>query len=187
MILHKFRDLQVNPNTRVLFLGTFNPDILDEQNPATYYYGRQRNQFWELLPTTLGSPSLQNATDQEKMDYMNANDFGLADLIYSLDGIPEGQEGSFKDTFIDQYVHEWFDTPALIRSLPKLEKIFVTRISFTQNVPNMQQRVQKVYDQLPTTVSMCGLITPGRAYRNMVVKGAQWNRALNDNEYRLDL
>jgi G:T/U-mismatch repair DNA glycosylase len=186
-ILHKFRNQQVNPNTRILFLGTYNPDIPEDQNAATYFYGRGRNRFWELLPETFGHPSLQNATDQEKMDYMSEHGFGLSDLIYSLDNVPEAQEGNFKDEFIDPYVSEWFDTPALIESLPNLEKVFVTRVSFDKKVPNMKQRILSIRATLPSKVCMCGLITPGGAYRNMTVKSAQWKRALKENECRLDV
>ncbi len=42
-IKHRFLDHQINPETEILILGTFNPET--EKNEADFFYGRNRN-YW---------------------------------------------------------------------------------------------------------------------------------------------
>lgn len=52
IIGHKFIDHQLNPNTMVLIVGTFNPNV--NNNEADFFYGRNRNYLWRLLPIAFG-------------------------------------------------------------------------------------------------------------------------------------
>ncbi len=63
-IRHRFIDHNINPKTETLVIGTFNPDT--KENIADFFYGRQRNFLWTLIPTAFNETSLKGKTRNEK-------------------------------------------------------------------------------------------------------------------------
>ena len=56
-IKHRFVDHKIDVNTEILVVGTFNPET--PENIADFFYGRQRNFLWTLMPTAFGENSLK--------------------------------------------------------------------------------------------------------------------------------
>jgi hypothetical protein len=88
---HKFiNDLQlqyVNWKPKTLFIGTFNPEWLEcENNSAQWFYGRtQRNEFWNILPTTFGQPSLLEANRLAWINFCREKEIAITDILSSIE------------------------------------------------------------------------------------------------------
>ena len=168
IILHKFRDHQVNPRTEILILGTFNPDIPDE---VDFFYGRSRNFLWHLLPQCWGLEPMKDAALSDKKDFIAGYKIDFADIILSLE-VPEGQEENTDDTFVDTHVKEWNDIVKLINSLPNLKAVYFTRKTFN-GIPNMRLQINKVAAHCKEKgIRICKLETPARHYS--IEKQQQW-------------
>jgi len=160
IILHKFREHQVNPQTEILILGTFNPDI-----PAgpDFFYGRTRNFLWHMLPQCWNLEPLKESSLLNKQEFMAAYKIDFADIIHSID-VPEGEESNVDDTFIDNHVQEWKDINALIESLPNLKAVYFTRKTFN-GIANMRIQIIKVANFCKQkNIRFCKLETPARFY-----------------------
>jgi G:T/U-mismatch repair DNA glycosylase len=158
IILHKFRNHQVNPKTEILILGTFNPDI-----PAgpDFFYGRPRNFLWYLLPQCWGLDSLKEAAFLNKQEFMAAYKIDFADIIHSLN-IPIGEEHNVDDDFIDGHIEAWKEINDLIDILPNLKAIYFTRKTFN-GIPNMRARVNLIAGHCnQKNIRFCKLETPAR-------------------------
>ena len=68
IIKHRFLSHEINSATEILIIGTFNPDAKD--NKAEFFYGRDRNFLWRLLPTAFGIENLKDKTKREKLDFI---------------------------------------------------------------------------------------------------------------------
>lgn len=168
VILHKFRNHQVSPRTEILMLGTFNPDIVTGPD---FFYGRQRNFLWRLLPMCWNLPSLKDEPLLSKKQFMATYKIDFADIIHSLD-IPEGMEDNVDDDFIDGHVNEWKDIIVLINGLPNLKAIYFTRKTFN-GIPHMRGQVTLIANYCqPRSIRFCKLETPARFYSE--TKQQQW-------------
>jgi len=168
VILHKFREYQVSPETEILMLGTFNPDI---PTGPDFFYGLQRNFLWHLLPQCWDLPSLKNEPLVSKQQFMATYKIDFADIIHSLD-IPEGMEGNVDDDFIDGHINEWKDIIVLINGLPNLKAIYFTRKTFN-GIPNMRAQVTVIANYCQArSIRFCKLETPARFYSE--TKQQQW-------------
>lgn len=160
IILHKFRNHKVNPETEILFIGTFNPDLPDE---VDFFYGRSRSFLWHLLPQCWGLEPLKDAPLLSKQEFMAGYKIDFADLIHSLE-IPEGEERIVDDTFIDSHVKEWKNIIELIDTLPNLKAVYFTRKTFN-GIPNMRIQVNLIADHCRQKgIRLCKLETPARHY-----------------------
>jgi G:T/U-mismatch repair DNA glycosylase len=160
VIMHKFRDHQVSAQTEIFMLGTFNPDIPTGPN---FFYGRQRNFFWHLLPQCWDLSSLKIEPMVSKQQFMTAYKTDFADIIHSLD-IPEGMEDNVDDDFIDWHVSEWKDIIGLVNSLPNLKAIYFTRKTFN-GIPNMRVQITLIANYCrERSIRFCKLETPVRFY-----------------------
>jgi G:T/U-mismatch repair DNA glycosylase len=56
-----------NKPIKILVVGTFNPAIT--KNEATWFYGREINEFWFLFPRMLGYPSVHAADTEDERDH----------------------------------------------------------------------------------------------------------------------
>lgn len=158
IILHKYRDHQVNIETQILLLGTFNPDSADSPD---FFYGRQRNFLWHLLPQCWNSASLKEASLFSKQQFMAKYKIDFADLIHSLE-VPEGEEDNIDDDFIDSHVQQWKDIVALMETLPSLKEVYFTRKTFN-GIPNMRTRVNIIAEYCKqNNIRICKLETPAR-------------------------
>ena len=160
VISHKLREYQVSPNTEILILGTFIPDL---PNVAEFFYGRERNFLWHLLPQCWGLDPLKDEPLSRKKEFMSAYNIDFADIIQSLD-VPDGDELNTDDSFIDSHVSEWSDIKALIDKLPNLKAVYFTKKTFN-GVPRMRAQVKNIADHcIQNEIRFCKLETPSKFY-----------------------
>ena len=168
VILHKFRDYQPDPQTEILILGTFVPDLKDSPD---FFYGRTRNFLWHLLPQCWGLEPLKDAPLARKKEFMSAYYVDFSDIIRSIE-VPEGEELISDDAFIDNHISEWSDMQALIDKLPNLKAVYFTKKTFN-GVPLMRERVKGIADYcLAGNIRFCKLETPAKFYSPEKLK--QW-------------
>ena len=60
---HKFLSRKLNPETEILIVGTFNPDV--SKNSAKFFYSRGHTSFWELMSAIFGEKCLRYSEEQE--------------------------------------------------------------------------------------------------------------------------
>ncbi len=138
--LHKFTEdlslehLRFQPTT--LIIGTFNPGWDKLNNPATWFYGRTRNNyFWDVLPRLHWQSSLRNAGIKEWKAFCHQNKIALTDLIYSIDDADENNPdhvaylSSYRDDLITQYFKcfTYIDIPGILAKHKTIKHIFLTR------------------------------------------------------------
>lgn len=168
IIFHKFSNHVVHPDTEILILGTFNPDI---PNGPSFFYGRPRNYLWQLLPGCWGLPSLKAQPLPIKQNFMHQYRIDFADLIHAVE-VPEDQADNFDDSYIDGHVHQWKDVIALLRSLKKLRAVYFTRTTFG-GIPNIRIQIKAIQAHcLQSNIRFCLLKTPAR-FAN-AAKQQQW-------------
>ncbi len=160
IIYHKFKDHQVSADTEILILGTFNPDL---PGGPDFFYGRDRNFLWHLLPICWEEESLKEADLNAKTEFMKSHKIDFADFIESLD-VEEGQEQNVDDSFIDQHVHSWKNIPSLIDSLPNLKAVYFTRKTFNgiSNIKSQMNLVSKKCQE--KNIRVCKLETPAKYF-----------------------
>jgi G:T/U-mismatch repair DNA glycosylase len=158
VILHKFRNHQVIQETEILILGSFNPDIPDG---PTFFYGRHKNNLWQLLPGCWIIPSLRYSPLHDKKAFMVKYKIDFADLIASVD-VEEGQHANFLDTYIDPRVETWKNIIELITQLPKLKAVYFTRKTFG-GIPNIHNKIIEIINHCQQVgIRFCLLETPAR-------------------------
>ena len=174
-IKHRFLSHQINPETEILIIGTFNPET--EKDEADFFYGRKRNFLWKLLPVAFRNSNLKEATKQEKLSFIKQKKIDFIDLISEIE-IDEGQEGNFYDDYIDKKVSKWRNVIAEIEELKNLKKILFTRKTFG-NIPNMKQQIETIQDLcFKNGIFFKALTTPSRFYSEK--KQMEWTKFLTD-------
>jgi G:T/U-mismatch repair DNA glycosylase len=95
---HRFQnDLYPQGQLKHLFVGTFNPawDRPQDDN-ANWFYGRQYNDFWYIMPQVFEYPSLMPRQSRENrltlLNYCLNNNIGLTDLINCVNDADENIE-----------------------------------------------------------------------------------------------
>lgn len=160
VILNKFREYQVSPNTEILILGNFSADSPDAPD---FFYGRAKSFLWHLLPQCWGLDSLKEATLKEKKDFMSKYKIDFADLIDALD-VPDGEEANVDDSFIDSHVQKWKDIISLTDQLPKLKAVYFTRKTFN-GAPNIKAESSLIAEHCKRrNLRVCKLETPSRFF-----------------------
>lgn len=139
-IKHKFRNFKNNKNIKILILGTFNPDTVE--NEAEFFYGRNRNYLWNLLPKVFEYKALKKALINEKLEFINQYKIGFSDLIAEIQ-IEQGQETNYADAYIDNKVTKWNDLNEIISNRKQLKFIFFTRKTFSV-IPNMKIQIENI-------------------------------------------
>lgn len=158
IIYHKFQNHEVNPNTEILILGTFNHD---DQDGPDFFYGKSRTFLWHLLPQCWGLEPLKEADMASKQEFMATYKIDFADLIDSID-VPEGEEANVDDNFIDTHVNQWKDIIGLINMLPNLNAVYFTRKTFN-GIVNMKVQIMQVANYCKQkNIRFCKLETPAR-------------------------
>jgi G:T/U-mismatch repair DNA glycosylase len=136
-IKHKFRHFENQDDIEILILGTFNPDTVG--NKAEFFYGRERNFLWNLLPGVYDQPVLKSADKSKKIAFSEKFRIGFADIIQELI-VEDGNETNYADNYIDDKVTEWIDFSLFVSRYPKLKKVFFTRKTF-RDIPNMSRQI----------------------------------------------
>jgi G:T/U-mismatch repair DNA glycosylase len=173
-IRHRMEHHKVNPNTEILIVGTFNPET--QENSADFFYGRERNFLWRLLPTSFQYQDLKGADKKRKLEFIAANKVDFVDLITVVE-VENGKEADYSDAYIDQHVAEWTDVIGLIKSLKNLKKVVVTRKTFS-DVPNIKKYVDQIRDYCSSqNIAFECLPTPARFYNQS--KQQTWTKAFS--------
>lgn len=138
-IKHKFLPRQLNPDTEILIVGTFNPDV--SKNSANFFYSRGHTSFWELMSAIFGEKCLRYSEKQEKEAFIKRHKIDFADLIEEID-IDSQDLSSYKDITLDENLNaaKCKNLPQEISHLNKLKKVGFTRSTF-QHIPNIQKKV----------------------------------------------
>lgn len=161
IIKHRFLTYEINPDTEILIIGTFNPDAKD--NKAEFFYGRGRNFLWRLLPTAFGAENLKDKTKQEKFDFIKKQKIDFIDLISEVE-VEEGEETNYEDKYIDSKVTKWCDVIAEIKKLKKIKRICLTRKTLS-DIPKMKIRVDEIQKYcVVNNIPFQFLKTPARTY-----------------------
>lgn len=140
---HKFiDDLQlqyVDWKPKTLFIGTFNPEWLEcENNNAQWFYGRtQRNEFWCILPTTFGQPSLLTANRVAWINFCRKNEIAITDILSSIDADINNPNHlsaicKFKDDDIANFDVTVNSIPTILDNFPTIKQICITRMSLPE-------------------------------------------------------
>ena len=175
-IKHRFIDHQINSETEILILGTFNPDT--EKNEADFFYGRGRNYLWRLLPTAFQKPDLKKASKQEKLSFIEQRKIDFIDLIAEIK-VEDGQEANYNDDFIDKKVTKWRDIITEIKKLKNLKKICFTRKTFN-NIPNMEKQIEIIQEYcFKNGIYFKALTTPARFYNEK--KQIEWTKFITSD------
>lgn len=73
-------------NAKTLIIGTFNPaNNFHPQNTALYFYGRNRNYFWDILPLFAGELPVDKTSPQSQKLFLEKKQIALTDLLISID------------------------------------------------------------------------------------------------------
>ena len=162
-ILHKFLNHSINPETEILIIGTFNPDVAG--NEVSFFYGRPRNFLWRYLPFAFNKEDLKYSTDGEKFDFMKKNKIDFIDLIKIVD-VEVGQELNFDDNYLDGRIIEYNDILNLVANLKNLKKIIFTRSTFI-GIPNIRLSIENIEQYCNIhDISTIRIISPARFWRN---------------------
>jgi len=172
LVKHKFRDHQIQTDTEILIIGTFNPDTV--KNNADFFYSRKvkrPNELWSLLPTCiLGRPESLVGLDrvQEKRKFMKDHRIDFIDVIDQIE-VPAGDEDNVEDSFLDKHMPvggKWRDVIGEMAKLPKLRIACFTRKGF-QGIPNIKLRIEEIEGYCNQRKIKFGrLVTPSPLYRN---------------------
>jgi G:T/U-mismatch repair DNA glycosylase len=158
-IKHRFLDHQINPETEILILGTFNPDT--EKNEADFFYGRGQNYLWQILSEIYQIENLKKLPRENKLSFIKNKKIDFIDLISEVE-VDDGQETNYKDDYIDSKVTQWNNVIREIEKHKKIKRIGLTRKTFN-GIPNMKNKIDEIRKYCSTNnIVFQFLITPAR-------------------------
>lgn len=79
---HKFLNNEIPPDTEILVVGTFNPEI--PGNAANFFYSRGQNVFWELMSAIFEEKCVRYESKDEKKAFIKRHKIAFADLIEEI-------------------------------------------------------------------------------------------------------
>jgi len=171
-VKHRFRDHKIDPFTETLVIGTFNPDTVE--NIADFFYGRQRNFLWTLIPTAFGETSLKGKSRDEKLEFIAKYKIEFIDLILE---VKVDEVANYDDRYLDSKVSEWREVISEIGNLPNIKRVCLTRKSFA-DIPNMKIKIDEIKTYCNEfKIDFQFLTTPARFYR--VDKQEEWTKFFN--------
>jgi G:T/U-mismatch repair DNA glycosylase len=172
-IKHRFIDHPISRQTEILVIGTFNPDT--EENKADFFYGRQRNFLWTLIPVAFGETSLKGKAKNEKLQFIEHFKIGFIDLISEVE---VEEVSNYDDSYLDDKVSIWRNVIAEIENLPHIKKVCLTRKSVA-DIPKMKAKIEEIKSYCEEkNITFQYLTTPARFYRSD--KQAEWSKFFND-------
>ncbi len=172
VIKHRFLDNKINPRAETLIIGTFNPETSD--NKADFFYGRQRNHLWTLIPTAFGESNLKGNSKEEKLAFIERQKIGFIDIISS---VTVDEVANYYDGYLDSRVSEWRNVISEIEKLKNIKRVCFTRKTFS-DIPKMKTEIEKVRQFCEEKkIHFQYLTTPARFYR--ADKQEEWSSFLN--------
>ena len=178
-VKHKFLCHRIHPSTETLIIGTFNPNV--PENNANFFYSTGRNYLWTILPHAFSEESLRGTEKADKLAFIRKRHIDFIDLISEVE-VDVGREGSRSDKYLDKRECVWRDVIAEIEQLHQLKRVCFTRRSFS-DVPNICAQVDKNETYLRVrrpNVPFEKLISPARFYN--AEKQLQWDKFLNTSQ-----
>ncbi|MFH1621622.1 MAG: hypothetical protein ABIA97_00675 [Candidatus Omnitrophota bacterium] len=172
---HKFLNHEIQKDTEVLIIGTFNPDVLG--NEAEFFYGRQRNYLWKLLPVAFGAQDLRGVSRFKKEEFMKEHKIDFVDLIQTVN-VAAGHENDYSDAYIDSCMpalgSRWKNIESLINNQQgTIRKVCFTRKTFS-DIPNITHKINRIEEYCIARNIIFGyLISPARYYSN--AKQIKWD------------
>lgn len=174
LVKHKFANHKIQNNTKILILGTFNPDV--DGNKAVFFYGRPQNHLWKLLPLIFGENNLKKGSIDKKKLFMKKHKIDFADLIYEVE-IEKGQETNYEDKYLDKRVKKWFNIVKLLENDPSIKEVYFTRKTFVA-IPNMKIKIDEIKDYCDkNNLKFECLETPSRFFNTDKLK--KWEIVFN--------
>lgn len=168
LIHHRFAHRLLSKTARIVLVGTFNPET--PENTADFFYGRVQNHLWTLLPGAFGHSSLKKKGKEEKEQFMHRYKIEFTDVITTVE---VEKPDDYRDDYIDGCVVEWTDVIGQLQELPDLEKVCVTRKSFS-GIPHIRKRLQEIESYCHEHgICFHYLITPARGYT--AAKQVEWD------------
>lgn len=179
---HRFiNDLYPNGQLKYLFIGTFNPSWDRPQNDnANWFYGRQYNDFWFIMPQVFGKESLMHrnfrTNRQFLLNWCQQNDIGITDLIENIQDADINNQ--FHKDIILSVNDNAFDTfneiiPTNILEIiqnnsKSLCGVYLTRYEHTLNdgiINNLWTNLKAICHNL--NIHCHDLVTPSRQFRTL--------------------
>ncbi len=169
---HKFLPRKLNPDTEILVIGTFNPDI--PSNSAAFFYSRGHTAFWELMSAIFGEKCLRYSSVEDKEAFIKRHKIDFTDLIETID-MPEEDAANYRDVNLDKYLNKAnrTDVKAEIARLKHLKKVCFTRKTFS-GLPHIQAKTEEVkqfceerkitFEYLPSPANY-GQIDPDKRFK----------------------
>lgn len=135
----KLENLNFEPTT--LIIGTFNPAWPEENTAQWFYgrthdqYGRQNNNFWDILPRLYGEATLINAQPADWKKFCQDKKIAITDLIAGIDDADENNPehrrlmGGFADDVLatNFYDFDLVNIVRLLRQHPTITHVYTTR------------------------------------------------------------
>lgn len=153
MVEHRFIKelIPKEEQLKFLFVGTFNPEI--EGNDAKYFYGRETNYFWCILPHAFEEHCLIDKDVDDWRKFCSSKNIGITDLIESLENAePKDFDAvkSYSDIELEKFKLN-FITDEIIEVInanrKTLKGIFFTRSS--------NQQINKIWGEWEKIVLHC--------------------------------
>lgn len=184
--IHRFQqDLYPNYKLKYLFVGTFNPSWDNaNRNNASWFYGRENNSFWNILPHVFGYDRIDIDDDQLRQNsdlwraYCIEKQIGLTDIIEIIQDADEHNEQhrekilSYSDKQIETF-HEFSFTSIeqiIEQNKKSLRGVYLTRYCCTLKrngiLYNRWNQIARLcnYYRIPHSC----LVTPSNGYRMRV-------------------
>jgi len=177
IVKHRFLTHSINPNTETLVIGTFNPDT--PENIADFFYGRQRNYLWALIPKAFGDASLKGKSKEEKLAYIKERKIDFIDLIASVN---VDEESNYDDDYLDGKIAAWRNVMDEIEKLKNLKRVCFSRKTFA-GIPNMKERIELIRSYCESWgIAFSYLTTPARFYNDQ--KQTEWSTFFSRQTFR---
>ena len=142
---HKFLNNEIPPDTEILVVGTFNPEI--PGNAANFFYSRGQNVFWELMSAILEEKCVRYESKNEKKAFIKRHKIAFADLIEEIN-LDEKEASTYSDRFLDKHLNTATckDIAGEIARLKHLKKVCFTRSS-CGGIPNIKKKIDEIAAQ----------------------------------------
>lgn len=138
---------QIDPNSKILIIGTHNPDKHScvKPNEAKWFYGRKKSNFWRYLPMALTGQSLHlndNGTPAIWKEYCITNKIVIIDLVKSIKTnyvLP-----NFGDRMVEQQIltdlgnTDYFNVGAGFKGIT-FEKVIYSLAWSDSKIPNLKK------------------------------------------------
>jgi G:T/U-mismatch repair DNA glycosylase len=182
---------------QLLFVGTFNPAWDGgNKNNAAWFYGRDTNLFWCILPHALYENCLIDKGIDEWQAFCQERRIGLTDIISCINNADEGNQEhrkaltkGFPDDKLDdatngEYVFDLAFTTDLIKDMINSNRATMKGVFFTRSTHKDVPRIWKQWLEIATFCAAAGITTqvlPSPSPRGGSIRGKinTWRREIS--------